>query len=75
LAVLTFLLTAKIASTWGSFQGVYEKSWFDSNTCTNKTLIGGEMSATLEAGFDETWIDNDDLRIKITPFISQRGQR
>jgi hypothetical protein len=33
------------------------------------------MSATLEAGFDETWIDNDDLRIKITPFISQRGQR
>jgi len=32
------------------------------------------MSATLEAGFDETWIDNDDLRIKITPFISMRGQ-
>jgi hypothetical protein len=33
------------------------------------------MSATLEAGFDETWIDNDDLRIKITPFISLRGQK
>jgi putative FmdB family regulatory protein len=36
LAVLTFLLIAKIASTWGSFQGVYEKSWFDSNACTTK---------------------------------------
>jgi hypothetical protein len=33
------------------------------------------MSATLEAGFDETWINNDDLRIKITPFISLRGQK
>jgi hypothetical protein len=28
-----------------------------------------------EIGYDETWIDNDDLRIKITPFISLRGQR
>jgi len=41
LAVLTFLLTAKIASTWGSFQGVYEKSWFDSNTCTNNYNLAG----------------------------------
>jgi hypothetical protein len=32
------------------------------------------MNAT-EAGYDETWIDNDDLRIKITPFISLRGER
>jgi hypothetical protein len=32
------------------------------------------MNAT-EAGFDETWIDNDDLRINVTPFVSLRGQR
>jgi hypothetical protein len=27
-----------------------------------------------EAGYDENWVDTDDLRIKITPFISKRGQ-
>jgi len=29
---------------------------------------------TTEAGFDETWIVDDDLRIKITPFVSLRGR-
>ena len=32
------------------------------------------MNAT-EVGYDETWIDNDDLRINVTPFVSLRGQR
>jgi hypothetical protein len=27
-----------------------------------------------EIGYDENWVDTDDLRIKITPFISKRGQ-
>jgi hypothetical protein len=26
-----------------------------------------------EIGYDENWVDTDDLRIKITPFISKRG--
>jgi hypothetical protein len=32
------------------------------------------VSETIEAGFDETWLENDDLKIKITPFISYRGK-
>jgi hypothetical protein len=32
------------------------------------------VSAKVEAGFDETWLENDDLKIKITPFTSLRGQ-
>jgi hypothetical protein len=32
------------------------------------------VNATLESGFDETWLENDDLKIKITPFTSLRGQ-
>ena len=26
-----------------------------------------------EAGWDETWIDLDDLKIKVTPYVTKRG--